>query len=409
MKTIFAFFTAVCLMTFAAAAEEPNWNQFRGPNHDNHSFTTGIATTWPAEGPKFLWKVNVLGGGFSNFSFYGNRMFTLGDIGDDCVLLALDKNTGEKLWSLVIGRSGSPGNFPGPRSTPAVDGKYVFAYGQYGDFVCADIETGKEVWGGNVTTELGGKPQNIWGYASSPIFDGDLVLIPVGGKQGTLVAFKKDGKRAWRSTNLKDDAPYTSVVPAEIGGVKQYLLFTLSGLYGIDTKNGDVLWSVDRYKDKPVCSDPIYKDGIAFVSSAYDMGANGYEIKKTDSKFTAGEIYADQSLPNHHGGIVLVGDHIYFTNQRELVCLELKTGKIVWKNRSVGKGAVSFVDGHLIVRSEVGDGEIALVEAAPKGYKEKGRFPQPDRTDKNSWTYPVIVDGKMYIRDQGLLLCYDLR
>jgi outer membrane protein assembly factor BamB len=139
------------------------------------------------------------------------------------------------------------------------------------------------------------------------------------------------------------------------------------------------------------------------------MGANCYEINKKDDKFAAKEIYADKSQQNQHGGIVLVGDYVYFTNQRELVCLELKTGKAAWKNRCVGKGSLTYVDGHLIVRSEAGDGDIALIEANPQKYVEKGRFSQPDRSDKNSWTYPVIVDGKLYIRDQNVLLVYDLK
>jgi outer membrane protein assembly factor BamB len=413
MQMLFRVLLCLCVVRLAAAAE-PDWNQFRGPNHDNHSFTQGIKKQWDDNGPKLLWKIDTLGTGYSNLSFHGGTMYTLGDIKGKCRLLALDKNDGKEQWSMEIGAAGAPGGFGGPRSTPAVDDKYVFAFGQFGDFVCVDKATGKEIWGGNVKDELGGKAQNIWGYASSPIFDNGNVILPVGGKNGTLVAFAKNGQRIWRSSKLQDDAPYCSAVPVEIGNVKQYLLFTLSGLYGVDVKNGDVLWSVNRYKDKPVCSDPVYKadtgtNGTAFVSSHYEMGANGYAIKQTGGKFSAQEVYADQQLPNHHGGIVLVGDYIYFTNQRELVCLEIKTGKVAWKNRCVGKGSVSFVDGYLIVRSEVGDGEIALVEAKPAKYVEKGRFVQPDRSDKNSWTYPVIVDGKMYIRDQNVLLCYELK
>ncbi|MDR2115199.1 MAG: PQQ-binding-like beta-propeller repeat protein [Planctomycetaceae bacterium] len=390
-------------------AEEPNWNQFRGPNHDNKSFSTGIAQSWSEGNPKLLWKIDDLGEGYSNLSFYGNTMFTMGDIGENCFLFALDKTTGKKIWSTLVGKSGSVGRYFGPRSTPAVDGQFVFAYSQFGDFICVDMKTGKEIWGGDVVEQLGGKYMNMWGFASSPIFDGENVLVPVGGEEGTLVAFKKDGKRAWRTKNLKDDAPYSSVVPAEIEGKKQYLLFTLSGLYGIEPSNGDILWRTVRPMERPVCSDPVYKDGVALVSTAYNVGSHGYKITKKDENFVTEEIYADKELQNHHGGIVLVGDYAYFTTNRNLVCLEMKTGKIVWQNRSVGKGSVTYVDGHLIVRSEAGDGTIALVEATPETYKEKGRFNQPNRSDKNSWTYPVIVDGKMYIRDQNVLLCYDLQ
>lgn len=423
-KTIAELFCICCFFvgSFCVSglwADEPNWNQFRGPKHDNHSFSTGIAKSWPKEGPKLLWQIDNIGEGYSNVVFYGDLMFTMGDVGDDCMLFALNKNDGKEIWKAPVGDAGMIGRYIGPRSTPAVDGERVFAYGQYGDFVCFDMKTGKELWGGNVADELGGRYMSNWGFSSSPIFDDDLVLLPVGGQDGTLVAFRKDGQRAWRSAGLTDGAPYSSVVPAMIAGQKQYLLFSGSGLHGIDSKSGNRLWSVSRFSERPVCSDPIAKDDIVLIASAYGMGANAYRIadndgldenssKKDSPKFSVEEIYADRSLLNHHGGMILVDDHVYLTADRDLFCIDLKTGKVAWRNRSVGKGSVSYVDGHLIVRSEKADGEVALVEATPEEYREKGRFDEPDDSDKHNWTYPVLVDGRMYLRDQNVLRCYDL-
>ena len=412
MPRIFYALFFLCL-TAASVGAEPDWNQFRGPNHDNKCFTTGIAKAWPKGGPKLLWKIDDLGQGYSNLSFFGDTMFTMGDIGDECLLIAMDRSTGQRKWTAVVGDSGVVGRYYGPRSTPAVDGKRVFGYGQYGDFVCVDMETGKEIWGGDVVADLGGRYMNNWGYASSPIFDTvngeELVLVPVGGDGGTLIAFKKDGKQAWRTKDLKDPAPYMSIVPATLVGKKQYLLFTGSGLYGVDPDGGGILWGTDRPSSRPVCSDPVFLDDIVLCASAYNMGANAYRISKDGEKFKADQVYADSKLLNHHGGIVLHDGHVYMTGERSLFCVDLKTGKIAWENRSVGKGSVTFVDDHLIVRSETGDGAIALIEATPLEYREKGRFDQPDRSDKNSWTYPVVVDGKMYLRDQNVLLCYELK
>ncbi len=407
MKYFVSFlFVLFAAMTFAA---EPEWNQFRGPNHDNKSTSIGLLKSWPKEGPKLLWKVDNLGEGYSGLSFFGDKIFTMGDIGDHCVAMALDKSNGKSAWTSQVGPSGAVGRYIGPRSTPAVDGKKVFAYSQFGDFVCFDAESGKELWGGDVVTEFGGRYMNNWGFASSPIFDGDNVILPVGGEKGTVIAFDKNGARKWRSKELTDDAPYSSAVPATIDGVKQLLLLSVSGVVGIDSATGKILWKGTRPGDRAVCSDPVNLGNIVFVSSAYNIGSHGFQIVKDGDQFRAEKIYEDPQLQNHHGGLILVGDHVYFTTNRELVCLEIKTGKVAWKNRCVGKGSLTFADGNLIVRAEGGDGTIVLVEANPSEYREKGRFDQPSRSDKNSWTYPVVVDGKLYIRDQNLLLCYELK
>lgn len=396
------------VVTALVSAAEPDWNQFRGPNHDNKSLSTGIAKSWPEGGPKLLWRVDHLGAGYSNVSLCGDRLFTLGDIGPDCRLFALDKTTGKTLWSVAIGRSGDVGRYVGPRSTPAVDGKYVFAYTQFGEFVCVAMETGDEVWGGDAVRELGGRYMNNWGFSSSPIFEGDLVIVPVGGTAGSVIAFRKDGRQVWRTKSLTDAAPYNSVVPVDIHGVRQLLFFAETGVAAISPTDGRVLWKAARSTDKAICSDPIVKDDVVFVSQAYGFGSNGYRVTKLGDEWSAAQIYADQRLQNHHGGIVLVGDHLYFTTDRNLVCLDIKTGQVAWENRCVGKGSVTYVDGHFIVRSESGDGVVALVVASPTGYQEKGRFAQPERSDKNSWTYPVIADRKLYLRDQRYLFCYDL-
>ncbi len=399
------------LLTDFATAQD--WNQFRGPNHDNKSTVTGIAKSWPAGGPKLLWKVDHLGAGYGNISFHGDKMYALGDLGDDCCLTALERATGKKLWSKPLGPAGQVGRYFGPRSTPAVDGKLVFAYGQFGDFVCFDAQDGTEIWGGNVAEEFGGRFMNNWGFSSSPILDGELVLLPIGGRAGTVMAFHKNGQRAWRTTEIKDDAPYGSVVPATFLGKKQYLLFSMSGVWSINPEDGKVLWLGAKSADRAICSDPVVwaenaQAAYVLASMAYGVGTTGFLVTEQDGKMAATQTFYEKPLENHHGGLILHDGYVYMTTNRDLLCVDIKTGKTVWQNGAVGKGSVSFVDGHLIVRSEKGDGTMVLVEATPEGYREKGRFDQPDRSDKNSWTYPVIVDGKMYVRDQNVLLCYDL-
>ena len=418
MKHLVRSLCVLALFNFAVLAQEPNWNQFRGPNSTNHAFSTGIAKSWSEGGPKELWRVETLGGGYSHLCFYGDMMFTLGDFGDQCFVIAMDKKTGEEVWKKPIGRSGTglgqggrqaARNSVGPLGTPACDGEMVFACSQYGDFVAYNMKDGKELWRKNTFNDLGGNIMAGWGYSPSPVIDGDKILLSIGGDEGTLAAFDKTGKILWRSAQLKEPAAYTTVVPTTIGGVKQYMLLTGTSLVGISPADGKVLWTSEFPGRTAVCSDPVLCGDVVMAGCGYNVGAVFYRITKEGNNFKAENFHADPALLSHHGGIVAVDGHFYLLSDRKgLVCIEAKTGTIKWENQSVGKGSLTVVDGKLVVRSERGDGTMALVEAAPTGYKELGRFNQPNRRNENSWTYPMVVDKKMYIRDQGLLLCYDL-
>ena len=409
MKHLVHLICIFSLFRVAALAEEPNWNQFRGPNYDNHAFSIGITNSWDKEGPKFLWKIDHLGAGFSNLCFYDDRMFTMGDFGDKCFVLALDRKTGKEIWRIPIGKAGGGGGHLGPCGTPACDGEWVYVMGQFGDFAALNAKEGKIRWQKNIEKDFGGTKMNQWSYAMSPILDGDKIVVPIGGDGGTLAAFGKSGKLLWRSTQIKDPAAYTSVVPVEIEGVRQYLLLTGNSIAGISPTNGNVLWGANFPGKTAVCSNPALCGDVVMASCSYGVGAVFYRITKTGNNFEVFDFSGDEKLQSHHGGIVVVDDHFYtMTNNRAVTCIEAKTGNVVWENRGVGKGSLTYVDGKLILRGETGDGTIAMIEATPTGYKELGRFDQPDRSNKNSWTYPVIVDKKMYIRDQNVLLCYDL-
>jgi len=226
---------------------------------------------------------------------------------------------------------------------------------------------------------------------------------------------KKDsGELAWQSTDLKEEAHYTSLVPVEIGGVRQAVVLTDKSVAGIAIKDGKVLWRASREGRTAVIPTPICKDGIVFVTSGYGVGCNAFKITADGGTFKASEAYSGKQVTNHHGGVILVGDHLYeLDDQRKLKCVDFKTGKVVWENPSVGKGAVAYADGHLYCRSEAsekgGASNIALVEASPSGYKEKGRFTQPDRSNTAAWAHMVVIGGKFYVRDQDVLLCYDVK
>jgi len=389
------------------------WNQWRGPNRDGHSPDTGLLKQWPAAGPDLDWKARGMGGGYSSISASEKRLFTLGDLSDGCYLLALSPTDGKVVWKTKIGTAGGHKNFPGPRGTPSTDGKVVVALGQEGDLVCVDESNGKERWRKNLQSGFGGRVMSQWRWSESPLIDGTTVACTPGSSQGTVVAFDKDsGRQLWISSGLKDMAAYSSLVAADIGGVRQYIVLTDKSVAGIGAKDGKVLWRADRVGETAVCPTPICSDGFVFVTSGYKAGCNGFAIaSEGGGKFRANQAYAGKQMVNHHGGVILVGNHVYGVDDGgSLKCLEFKTGREVWASPRMGKGSLAYADGHLIYRSEnQRAGTIVLVEATPDSYKENGKFNQPDLSGQATWPHPSISGGKLYIRDQDVLLCYNLK
>ena len=385
-----------------------DWPQWRGPQRDAVSKETGLLKKWPENGPPLAWRVTGLGVGYSSVSIAGDRIYTMGDIGGSGQVIALALDGGKKLWTAKVGRPG--GDYEGTRSTPTVDGDRVYALGQWGDLVCLDAASGKEHWRKNLEKDFGGRMMSGWGYSESVLVDGDKVVCTPGGPKGTILALNKNtGKEVWRTKDFTDSAAYSSIVPAEIAGRRQYVQLTDANVVGVAPEDGKVLWKAARRGRTAVIPTPIVHDDHVFVTSGYNVGCNLFKITKQGDKFSAQQVYANNDMENHHGGVVLVGEHVYGTGDNMLVCLDFKTGKEAWKDRSVGKGSITAADGMLYVRSEGGEGTVALVEATPEEYREVSRFDQPDRSDKNAWAHPVIAGGKLYLRDQDVLFCYDVK
>jgi outer membrane protein assembly factor BamB len=383
-------------------ATVPDWGMYRGPNRDGLSPDTGLLKSWPESGPPVAWKASGLGQGYSSISIVGDRIFTMGDIDKNCTLIAVSASDGKTLWHLPIAPA-TKVNRPGTRSTPACDGKKVYCLTPAGVLACADM-SGSLAW----KKDLGGKMMSNWGFSESPLLDGDFVVVTPGGGSGTVEAFNKEtGESAWQSKELKDDAAYSSLFPIELGGIRQYVVFTGSSVAGIEAKTGKILWRADRSGKTAVIPTPVYKDGFLFVVSGYGIGYNGFQITESGGKFEAKEIYKGKATV-HTGAIVLVGDYVYAQlDKGDLLCLELKTGKEMWADRCVGKGTVCYADGHLIIRSE--KGAVALVEASPQAYKEVGHFNSERVGGEQGWAHPVVFGGKLYIRDWDALTCYDLK
>lgn len=412
--------TLTLLAVLSTSLVQSDWPQWLGADRENKSRETGLLQSWPEGGPKKAWRADGLGASFGGVSVAGGKIFLLGDLDDASYLIALGEKDGKVLWKTKVGPARVHKNkaWNGPRTTPTVDGDRVYAMGEAGDLVCVEAASGKEVWRKNMEKDLGGEPP-VWLYCDSPLIDGAQVVVKSGGSKGALAALDKaTGAELWRSKDLVEKVEHTSLLPVTIDGVKQYIVFTMDSVSGVAT-DGKLLWRTARKGDVAICSTPLYKDGIVFVGSSYSTGrATAFKVSGAGGKFSAEMIY-ETDLANHHGGMVIVGDHVYGTGDRkkgndranaDLKCVELKTGKIVWENPSIGKGSITFADGHLILHSEKGkDGLVALVEATPSGYKEKGRFSQPDSTGRNTWSYPVVANGHLYIRDGTGLSAYALK
>lgn len=401
---------AVVTATAALAIDSPG---FRGADRTGVSKETGLLKSWPQGGPRLVWKTENLGDGHATPSVAAGKIYGMGVRGGDEVVWALDEKTGKELWSTKIaerisvpGRQGGDGS----RSTPTVDGNRIYMIGVAGDLVCLDASSGKSVWQKNLVRDYGGEIPR-WGYSESPLIDGEKLIATPGGSSATIVALNKStGAPIWSSKIDGGRLAYSSCIPAEFNGKRQYIQFLGPGVVGVDAATGAELWTWTRPACRTGinCSTPIYRDGHVFASAAYGHGSTLGKLKATGSTISCEEVYFTRDLMSHHGGIVLVGDHVYgFSDPSALVCLDWKTGSVKWSDRSVGKGSVTVADGMIYARSE--DGPVALVEATPTGYVEKGRFEQPDRSRAKAWPYPVVANGRLLIRDQGVLLCYDVR
>ena len=392
------------------AISAADWPSFDGAARSNVSQESGLLKEWPEAGPKIAWRVQGLGEGYSSVSVANGFVYTMGNVGNAETVTAIKLDTGKIAWQQKTAPASrlSAGN--GPRSTPTVDGDFVYSLGGNGDLSCMNAKTGKPVWQINILKEFAG--DNIsWGICESVLIDGDKLICTPGGKQGTLVALnKKNGKLIWKCmVPGSPQAGYSSAIIAEVGGVRQYIQFTSANVVGVRAEDGTYLWSNDASANGTAnCSSPLFAQDMVFSATGYGKGGAMVELSSTGGKTDARFAYHTNKMESHHGGMALVDGHVYGSSDPGVLrCLDLKTGDVKWENRSVGKGSLTVADGHIYVRSE--NGPVALVELTSEEYREKGRFDQPSRSDASAWPHPVVAHGKLFLRDQDLLLVYDVK
>jgi outer membrane protein assembly factor BamB len=408
---------SLVLVLPVAAANADDWPQWQGLDRNAISREKGLLKEWPKDGPPLAWKATGLGGGDSAPSVAAGRVFGMSNRGNDEVVWALSVKDGKELWAARLGpafQQSWPQSKEGPGCTPTVDGERLYALGLGGDLACLRVTDGNVLWRVSLTRDFGGTVPR-WSYRESPLVDGDKLICTPGGPGATLAALDKaTGKTVWTSAVPGNPAAaYASAIAIDAAGQRQYVQFTATTLVGVAAADGKFLWRYDRPANRNGinCTTPIYHDGHVFASSAYGAGGGLVRLVQAGDGVRAEEVYATRSMENHHGGLVLHDGCLYGAHGGLggglLACLDFKTGKVLWDERAAPKGSVAMADGRLYYRTETGT--VLLIEPSPKEYIERGRFQQPDRTRLPAWAHPVVANGKLYIRDQDVLLCYDVK
>ncbi|MFL6202779.1 MAG: PQQ-binding-like beta-propeller repeat protein [Thermoanaerobaculia bacterium] len=392
----FSLMLSLCLIAGVAVAAD--WPQFRGPNRDGISPEAAVLKTWPASGPKVLWKVPI-GEGYSQVVSARGRLFTFSGQGSDEVAAALDAATGRQIWRVRIDGKYENGQGNGPRSTPTVDGDLVYVLSASGKLAALKTANGQVAWQHDLRAEYGANPPG-WGITTSPLVEGKLLIVNVGGSGNkSIVAFDKTtGKPVWTSQN--DSAGYSAPIAITVRGVRQVIVFTADGIVSVSPEDGRLFWRTSWKTDYDVnAATPVFfPPDKLFVSSGYGTGAALLQINRTNVT----EVWRSKGMKNQFSSSVLHDGILYGFDDATFKALDAATGKERWKQRGFGHGSLILAGGNLVVLSD--RGKLALVNATPEEYRELGNA---QVLDGKCWTSPSLADGRLYVRNEAQLIAFD--
>jgi outer membrane protein assembly factor BamB len=406
-----------CGLAFAlfavASAWAQTWNQWGGADR---TFVVGgavkLADSWPEGGPKRLWE-REFGEGHSALVTDGARLYTMYRKGEQEAAVALDPKDGKILWEHAYDAPTKGMNYQfgsGPHATPLVIGGKVFTAGSRAMLRALDAKTGKMLWSHDLLQEYGGY---MWdrGYSCSPLAYKDTIIVTVGGKKGqALMAFKqKDGAVAWQAEDL--DVSPSSPMLFRVGGQEQLVVFMGKEIAGFDPANGKLLWSHKHETSYNLnITTPIWneQDGLLYMSSAYNGGSRVLKLERgKDGKTAVTELWFHRRMRVHHGTAVRVGDTVYGSSgdfgPAFVVAANVKTGDVLWQDRSFSKANFLYADGKMIILDE--DGKLALAMVSPAGLKV---LSQIELLKKISWTAPTLIGARLFVRDRKTLIALDL-
>ncbi len=433
-SSLFAkLFSVVAIASVSSLVSADDWPQFRGINRDGISHETKLWGSLQSGDPKLEWMAEGVGSGYAGLSVVGDTLFTSGNTKSNQVVSAVSVKTGKVLWQQPISDHKPKHGYEGSRTTPTVDGDRLYVVGSDGSISCLSAANGKTIWSRKFS-DWKGTMMSGWGFSESPIIDGNVVACTPGGTQGMMVALNKmTGKEIWAAklrldTNaqsetgkgekkeLKDGAGYASIVISNGGGVKQYVQLVGRGVIGVRASDGEVLWRYAGVGNATANIPTVIADGDnIFCSTGYGTGSALLKLSPdSNNRVKMEEVYFlnAKTLQNKHGGMVLVDGHIYCGHGNGTgmpICVNVATGKVAWgPERGVGSGesSVTYADGHVVFRFQ--DGKIAIVKATPEKFEVVRSF-DPAFQEKESWSYPVIAAGKLYLREQNNIMCYRLK
>lgn len=388
-----------------------DWPQWRGPNRDGRSAETGLLQEWPEDGPPLRWAVTEIGTGYSTPSIVDGRVYVQTTHDNEEFALVLDEKTGEKIWEVKIGTVGENRGpqYPGTRSTPTVDGDLVYCLASGGELTCLETISGNMKWQVSLPNDLGGEVGS-WAYSESVLVDSDVVICTPGGEEATLAALDKlTGKPVWKSAVPEGDiADYASIMPVGDGPEKQYVQFLRKGLTGVRASNGEYLWRYEATADRGAnILTPVVQGNLVF-SSGSRSGGGLVKLEPSSDGVTANQIYFDRSLGSSIGGAVLIDGHLYGTTSNAMYCADFKTGEIKWQKRVVGNASLCYADGRIYMRGH-DNADVVLIDPSPEELIEVSRFTQPNRSEVRAWPHPVVANGGFYLRDDQVLLCFEVK
>jgi outer membrane protein assembly factor BamB len=402
MRHVCSSLYGLALLAALAPAADPGWPDWLGPHRDGKSADTGLLAEWPAAGPRLLWKAEGIGVGFSSVAVVGGKVFITGDKEGKLRITAFDL-AGQPLWTADHGQA--KGGPDGSRASPVIDQGNLYLLNGHGLVGCYDAATGGKKWTREAKEFRGSS--GGWGYAESVLIYKNLALFKPGGKNCIVALDKTSGETVWKSSGFDAGPEYGSSIAVTFQGHPTIVTGTSRGIFAVDAADGKLLWSSPFSAGNTAnCPTPAYADGYVFWSNGYGRGSICMKLKIEDDQVKADQAWTTQQMECHHGGYVIHKGYVYGNHSDGWACLDLKTGKRMWNEHGVGKGSLCFADGMLYLFSEH-DGQAALATCSPTGLQLTGKVKVKGAGP--SWAHPVVAGGRLYLRYDTNLYCFDVK
>lgn len=406
---------AVALVASSAAAAD--WPRFHGPNNDNISPDTGLLKSWPDGGPERIWESSGIGEGYSSVAIVGDTIYTTGEIDGACVITALDAD-GKIVWQEKNGEAWAK-SYPGTRSTPTIHEGLLYHLSANGNLICLKAENGDVVWTVNIIEKFEGK-NIMWGLSESLLIVDDKVICSPGGtRAGTVALDRMTGDTVWESTGARGGPGYASPTLVDYQGLQQIVMPMAESIVGVRVSDGKLLWRHPHkvYTNQNI-TNPLFRDGFIIISACGRQGTTSLKLNVSGDECSIEQHWHNEVLDDKHGGLILVDGRIYGyaeSQQRSepWMCIDFETGATIFQSAPIESsykyrnGSLAYADGMFYLYTD--DGAMALVKPSDDGFELKGMLEIEDPGKNPTWSHPVILNGRLYLRYGDKLAVYNVR